>query len=345
MANMLSAMQRFPGLGMGQQMQGRPAQMMPAQMDPQRQQAKQQAQQQYARMMPAQQVRPGQQQSTMMGSIGNPIPQDLSGARSPADPEMQRRMAEMQRQAQNPMQTMASRGGSPGEMSVASFPGMPRPDFDNIRPPPGLMGPPKPNAGVRDDGRSANDLARQLARGNVSSENTADVQSEITRLENERFAPQTPQPITSPKLPGPLGGQPLNPRPVFETDTTDVNNDGVFDDLSGDEVPAPQPMPFSPFSPGGPFGGKMGGIGSLFDRSGQENQRAAQRAAPLQPQPYQPVPANAPNQMQGGYGLSNYQDDKFSKGVMSLPQIQENFYSRPPGNYTAPAIQSPYQMF
>jgi len=288
MANMLSAMQRFPGLGMGQQMQGRQAQMMPAQMDPQRQQA----QQQYARMMPAQQVRPGQQQSTMMGSIG-----------------------------------------------------MPRPDFDNIRPSPGFMGPPKPNAGVRDDGRSANDLARQLARGNVSSENTADVQSEITRLENERFAPQTPQPITSPKLPGPLGGQPLNPRPVFETDTTDVNNDGVFDDLSGDEVPAPQPMPFSPFSPGGPFGGKMGGIGSLFDRSGQENQMAAQRAAPLQPQPYQPVPANAPNQMQGGYGLSNYQDDKFSKGVMSLPQIQENFYSRPPGNYTAPAIQSPYQMF
>ena len=202
-------------------------------------------------------------------------------------------------------------------------------------PPPVASG---PNAGLRADGRSANDLARQLARVSLPQEQAAAVQSEIKRLNAEagRTSPQSP---IDTALPGALGNQPLAPRPVFERDAKD---------LSGDEVYRPL---FSPQAvPNGPFGGAIGGIGSLFggrqapdaENMMRKNQMAFQ-AQQLMPQSFQPLPVSSP-QMTGGYGLSNYSGENFSKGVMALPQIQENFYSPPAGGYTAPAITSPYQM-
>jgi len=75
-------------------------------------------------------------------------------------------------------------------------------------------------------------------------------------------------------------------------------------------------------------------------------------AGPMLPQPQMGPPPQqqiqpAPQQqMAGGYGLTgSYQGDQFSRGVMSLPQIQDNFYSPPAGGYTAPPITSPYSMF
>ena len=292
---------------MRQMMQERPQQAFPAadqSFDPQMRQMMQ-ARQQQALM---QQVRPGQIQPSMMGSLENPQNQLLPGEQ--LDPSR-----------------MGTGSGQPNRMTIARPPGG------------GFMGPPPPGAGVRDDGRSANDLQRQLNRGGVSAGNTADVQSEINRLENERFAPLTPQPMTSPKLPGPLGGQPLNPRPVYETNTTDADGDGVYDDLSGDEVPFPQ---FQPFGGRGnsPFGGNIGGTRSQGMAATMPN---PPQQPMMGPNPFQIPQAQPQQQMAGGYGLSNYQDDQFSKGVMSLPQIQGNFYNPPAGGYNAKAIGSPYE--
>jgi hypothetical protein len=254
---------------------------------------------QQAPQLAPQQVRPGQIQPSMMGRLGNPQNQLLPGEQ--LDPSM-----------------MGMGSGQPNRMTIARPPGG------------GFMGPPPPGAGVRDDGRSANDLQRQLNRGGVSAGNTADVQSEINRLENERFAPLTPQPMTSPNLPGPLGGQPLNPRPVYETNP---------DDLSGDEVPLPQ---FQPFGGKGnsPFGGNIGGTRSQGMAATMPN---PPQQPMMGPNPFQIPQAQPQQQMAGGYGLSNYQDDQFSKGVMSLPQIQGNFYNPPAGGYNAKAIGSPYE--
>ena len=85
-------------------------------------------------------------------------------------------------------------------------------------PPPVASG---PNAGLRADGRSANDLARQLARVSLPQEQAAAVQSEIKRLNAEagRTSPQSP---IDTALPGALGNQPLAPRPVFERDAKDT---------------------------------------------------------------------------------------------------------------------------
>jgi hypothetical protein len=295
--------------------QERPQQAFPAanqSFDPRMQQMMQERQQQalmqQAPQLAPQQVRPGQIQPSMMGRLGNPQNQLLPGEQ--LDPSR-----------------MGTGSGQPNRMTIARPPGG------------GFMGPPPPGAGVRDDGRSANDLQRQLNRGGVSAGNTADVQSEINRLENERFAPLTPQPMTSPKLPGPLGGQPLNPRPVYETNTTDADGDGVYDDLSGDEVPFPQ---FQPFGGRGnsPFGGNIGGTRSQGMAATMPN---PPQQPMMGPNPFQIPQAQPQQQMAGGYGLSNYQDDQFSKGVMSLPQIQGNFYNPPAGGYNAKAIGSPYE--
>ena len=328
MASMLSAMQQYGGgppptadpqmmreNEMNIMMQERPQQAFPAanqSFDPRMQQMMQERQQQalmqQAPQLAPQQVRPGQIQPSMMGRLGNPQNQLLPGEQ--LDPSR-----------------MGTGSGQPNRMTIARPPGG------------GFMGPPPPGAGVRDDGRSANDLQRQLNRGGVSAGNTADVQSEINRLENERFAPLTPQPMTSPNLPGPLGGQPLNPRPVYETNP---------DDLSGDEVPLPQ---FQPFGGKGnsPFGGNIGGTRSqgMVTPSATSVEAATMPNPPQQPMmgpnPFQIPQAQPQQQMAGGYGLSNYQDDQFSKGVMSLPQIQGNFYNPPAGGYNAKAIGSPYE--
>ena len=330
MASMLSAMQQYgggPPPTADPQMQSRGGppvtnrqhpQMMQAfpaanqSFDPRMQQMMQERQQQalmqQAPQLAPQQVRPGQIQPSMMGRLGDPQNQLLPGEQ--LDPSR-----------------MGTGSGQPNRMTIARPPGG------------GFMGPPPPGAGVRDDGRSANDLQRQLNRGGVSAGNTADVQSEINRLENERFAPLTPQPMTSPKLPGPLGGQPLNPRPVYETNTTDADGDGVYDDLSGDEVPFPQ---FQPFGGRGnsPFGGNIGGTRSQGMAATMPN---PPQQPMMGPNPFQIPQAQPQQQMAGGYGLSNYQDDQFSKGVMSLPQIQGNFYNPPAGGYNAQAIGSPYE--
>ena len=277
---------------MRQMMQERPQQAFPAadqSFDPQMRQMMQ-ARQQQALM---QQVRPGQIQPSMMGSLENPQNQLLPGEQ--LDPSR-----------------MGTGSGQSNRMTIARPPGGG-----------GFMGPPPPGAGVRDDGRSANDLQRQLNRGGVSAGNTADVQSEINRLENERFAPLTPQPMRSPKLPGPLGGQPLDPPPVFESDP---------DDLSGDEVLRRPPLPSPPV-----YGGRKGVIGNSPFGTQLPQFNQAMQSLPQQG----PIPQAAPTQMQGGYGLSNYQSDQFSKGVMSLPQIQDNFHTAS-GGYTAPALQSPW---
>jgi len=400
MANMLSAMQQFPGMGMGQQMQERQqqAQMMPAQMDPQRPQAqmmpaqmnpqRQQAQQQSASMMPErpqqafpavnqsfdpqmqqmmqerqqqalmqespafpqqmqqqarqrqmqqmiqqrqdtspqqmqmqqnniqrmQQAAPQlvpQQQPTMTGSLGSPIPQDLSGAGSqmmqasqglghlaPEQQQAQMRQAFMERSQQGPPPMQQGLGNSTPPMQQAQQFLTPEQMSgqqqlrDPNGPRPQLMG-----------ALSSNDLQRQLNRGAVVDENVGNVKSEITALNNASFTANQAQPPSNQAQP-PSNQAPPTPffnRPEFE---------GIFGGGS-DPRAAGQPQPQSMTGP---------------------NPSQIPQAPPQQ-------------QMAGGYGLSNYQDDKFSKGVMSLPQIQENFYSPPPGNYTAPAIQSPYQMF
>ena len=398
MANMLSAMQQFPGMGMGQQMQERQqqAQMMPAQMDPQRPQAQQQSasmmperpqqafpavnqsfdpqmqqmmqeRQQQALMQesPAfpqqmqqqarqrqmqqmiqqrqdtspqqmqmqqnniqrmQQAAPQlvpQQQPTMTGSLGSPIPQDLSGSLgspipqdlsgagsqmmqasqglghlAPEQQQAQMRQAFMERSQQGPPPMQQGLGNSTPPMQQAQQFLTPEQMSgqqqlrDPNGPRPQLMG-----------ALSSNDLQRQLNRGAVVDENVGNVKSEITALNNASFTANQAQPPSNQAQP-PSNQAPPTPffnRPEFE---------GIFGGGS-DPRAAGQPQPQSMTGP---------------------NPSQIPQAPPQQ-------------QMAGGYGLSNYQDDKFSKGVMSLPQIQENFYSPPPGNYTAPAIQSPYQMF
>jgi len=136
--------------------------------------------------------------------------------------------------------------------------------------------------------------------------------------------------------------------------------------------PVPQPLPFAPqpealrgFNSGEPQP-QMGSPLMAFDGSNQvpmndpsfgqalnQQQMGPQQQmlsqmqnrgfSSPQPQQIQPAPQQ---QMAGGYGSTgSYQGDQFSRGVMSLPQIQDNFYSPPAGGYTAPPITSPYSMF
>ena len=111
--------------------------------------------------------------------------------------------------------------------------------------------------------------------------------------------------------------------------------------------PVPQPLPFAPqpealrgFNSGEPQP-QMGSPLMAFDGSNQVPMNDPSFGQALNQQQMGPQ-----QQMAGGYGLTGaYQGDQFSRGVMSLPQIQDNFYSPPAGGYTAPPITSPYSMF
>ena len=102
------------------------------------------------------------------------------------------------------------------------------------------------------------------------------------------------------------------------------------------QVPMPSPPPFTP--PAGP----MGPPPSPFGNAGP----MLEEPQVMGPPPQQQIQPSPQPPMAGGYGLTGaYQGDQFSQGVMSLPQIQDNFYSPPAGSYTAPPITSPYSMF
>ena len=199
--------------------------------------------------------------------------------------------------------------------SMQSGPPMPMQSMQSGPPMP--MQSPPPLNGVRADGISANDLQRQLNRGTVAAEDLASTQASINDLQTQAPMP-SPPPFTPPA--GDMGPPP----PPF-------GNTGPM---------GPPPPPFTP--PAGDMGPPQQSpyMGSAprdyhandFERMGPPPQQQ------IQPSPQPP--------MAGGYGLTGaYQGDQFSRGVMSLPQIQDNFYSPPAGNYTAPPITSPYSMF
>ena len=250
-----------------------------------------------------------QQQPTMTGSLGSPIPQDLSGAGSqmmqasqglghlaPEQQQAQMRQAFMERSQQGPPPMQQGLGNSTPPMQQAQQFLTPEQMSgqqqlrDPNGPRPQLMG-----------ALSSNDLQRQLNRGAVVDENVGNVKSEITALNNASFTANQAQP------------------------------------------PSNQAQPPSNQAPPTPFVNRAGFEG-IF--GGGSDPRAAGQPQPQSmtgPNPSQIPQAPPQQQMAGGYGLSNYQDDQFSKGVMSLPQIQGNFYNPPAGGYNAKAIGSPYE--
>ena len=189
----------------------------------------------------------------------------------------------------------------------------------STRPNPPMM-PPQPRgevpspSGVGADGLSANDLQRQLNRRTFPAEDLASIQARINDLQT-RVPMPSPPPFTPPA--GDMGPPP----PPF-------GNTGPM---------GPPPSPFG-------FGaGPMGPPPSPFGFGAGPMLREPQVMGPPPQQQIQPSPQPP---MAGGYGLTGaYQGDQFSRGVMSLPQIQDNFYSPPAGGYTAPPITSPYSMF
>jgi len=176
--------------------------------------------------------------------------------------------------------------------------------------------PPNPSAGVRDDGMSANDLQRQLNRGTVAAGNVADTEASISSLENERFTQPSPQPVptaTVSRPAGPFGGIGT----LFGRDQTNNINPDIENQYR--QLMSQQ-------------------VNQL--NNGQSQYPGMQLASQTS------IPQTPPMQMAGGYGLSEaFEGVPFSSGVMSLPQIQDNFYSPPAGGYNAPSITSPYQMF
>ena len=178
--------------------------------------------------------------------------------------------------------------------------------------------PPNPSAGVRDDGMSANDLQRQLNRGTVAAGNVADTEASISSLENERFTQPSPQPVptaTVARPAGPFGGIGT----LFGRDQTNNINPDIENQYR-------QRL-------------------EEFRMSQQFNEGPNQYPG-MQLASQTSIPQTPPMQMAGGYGLSEaFEDGPFSSGVMSLPQIQDTFYSPPAGGYNAPSITSPYQMF
>ena len=176
--------------------------------------------------------------------------------------------------------------------------------------------PPNPSAGVRDDGMSANDLQRQLNRGTVAAGNVADTEASISSLENERFTQPSPQPVptaTVSRPAGPFGGIGT----LFGRDQTNNINPDIENQYR--QLMSQQ-------------------VNQL--NNGQSQYPGMQLASQTS------IPQTPPMQMAGGYGLSEaFEGGPFSSGVMSLPQIQDNFYSPPAGGYNAPSITSPYQMF
>ena len=212
------------------------------------------------------------------------------------------------------------------------------------------------NSRVRADGMSANDLQRKLNR----------IVPPQPVPQPLPFAPPQPVPQPLPFAPPQPVPQPLSvtpPQPVPQPLPV------------APPQPVPQPPPFAgqgAFTSMDPNqNGPVGGAGEyMLAMSGtnmvhrpnpnlffQQNDPAfSQEQAKLQSafdERFDEMPAGpaltakAPQQqMAGGYGLTgSYQGDQFSRGVMSLPQIQDNFYSPPAGGYTAPPITSPYSMF
>jgi len=177
--------------------------------------------------------------------------------------------------------------------------------------------PPNPSAGVRDDGMSANDLQRQLNRGTVAAGNVADTEASISSLENERFTQPSPQPVptaTVSRPAGPFGGIGT----LFGRDQTNNINPDIENQYRQ----------------------------RLEELMGQQFNNGQNQYPGMQLASQTSIPQTPPMQMAGGYGLSEaFEGGPFSSGVMSLPQIQDTFYSPPAGGYNAPSITSPYQMF
>ena len=209
-----------------------------------------------------------------------------------------------------------------------------------------LMSPP-PLDGVRADGMSANDLQRQLNRGTVAAEDLASTQASINDLQTQAPMPSPPSsaiptPVSEPQYQaGPFGN--AGSAAIFEPPTS-------VSDVS--EAPADASRGFSL----GPMFSQMFGSLGAAHNAGPQQQSPYMGSAPrdyhandferMGPPPQQQIQPAPQQQMAGGYGLTgSYQGDQFSRGVMSLPQIQDNFYSPPAGNYTAPPITSPYSMF
>ena len=209
-----------------------------------------------------------------------------------------------------------------------------------------LMSPP-PLGGVRADGMSANDLQRQLNRGTVAAEDLASTQASINDLQTQAPMPSPPSsaiptPVSEPQYQaGPFGN--AGSAAIFEPPTS-------VSDVS--EAPADASRGFSL----GPMFSQMFGSLGAAHNAGPPQQSPYMGSAPrdyhandferMGPPPQQQIQPAPQQQMAGGYGLTgSYQGDQFSRGVMSLPQIQDNFYSPPAGGYTAPPITSPYSMF
>jgi hypothetical protein len=178
------------------------------------------------------------------------------------------------------------------------------------------------NSGVRADGLSANDLQRQL----------------------NRIVP--PQPVPQPL---PFAGLPerrdsnlffQQNDPAFLQEQAKLQS--AFDERF-DEMPAGPALTAK--APQQQF---AEGYGPQVQMASPQQQMLSQmqNRGFSSPQPQQQIQPAPQQQIAGGYGLTGaYQGDQFSRGVMSLPQIQDNFYSPPAGGYTAPPITSPYSMF
>ena len=198
----------------------------------------------------------------------------------------------------------------------------------STRPNPPMM-PPQPRgempspSGVGADGLSANDLQRQLNRRTFPAEDLASIQARINDLQT-RVPMPSPPPVTPP---------------------------------ASDMGPPPSPFGFGagPMLPAGPAPTAQAPQQQFAEGYGPQVQMASPQQQMLSqmqnrgfssPQPQQQIQPSPQPPMAGGYGLTgSYQGDQFSRGVLSLPQIQDNFYSPPAGGYTAPPITSPYSMF
>jgi len=197
----------------------------------------------------------------------------------------------------------------------------PMPSPPSFTPPAGDMPSPR---GVGADGLSANDLQRQLNRRTFPAEDLASIQARINDL-------QTRVPMPSPP--------PFTPPPSPYTLPT-----GPFGFGAGPMLPDPGPAPTAQ-APQQQF---AEGYGPQVQMASPQQQMLSQmqNRGLNSPQPQQQIQPAPQQQMAGGYGSTgSYQGDQFSRGVMSLPQIQDNFYSPPAGGYTAPPITSPYSMF
>lgn len=220
--------------------------------------------------------------------------------------------------------------------------------------PPMPMQSPSPLNDVGADGLSANDLQRQLNRRTFPAEDLASIQARINDLQTQAPMP-SPPPFTPPAgdmgpPPSPFGfgAGPMLPDPGPAP--TAQAPQQQFAEGYGPQVQmaSPQQQMLSQM--------QNRGFSSPQPQMGPPQQSPYMGSAPrdyhandferMGPPPQQQIQPAPQQQMAGGYGLTgSYQGDQFSRGVMSLPQIQDNFYSPPAGGYTAPPITSPYSMF